>query len=71
MKGFFFGKNLSSLQRSILSSVPVLARQVTQKRDKRTFPRALQNHIDFTRSDHRGPYFFNHESLTLLTINKM
>ena len=30
-----------------------LARQVTQKRDKRTFPRALQNHIDFTRSDHR------------------
>ena len=48
---FFFGKNLSSLQRSILSWVPVLAQQVTQKRDKRTFPRALQNHIDFTRSD--------------------
>ena len=35
---FFFGKNLSSLQRSIPSWVPVLARQVTQKRDKRTFP---------------------------------
>ena len=50
---FFFGKNLSSLQRSILSWVPVLARQVTQKRGKRNFPRALQNHIDFTRSDHR------------------
>ena len=50
---FFFGKNLSSLQRSMLSWVPVLARQVTQKRDKRNFPRALQNHIDFTHSDHR------------------
>ena len=52
-KGFFFGENLSSPQRSILSWVPVLARQVTQKRDTRTFPRALQNHIDFTPSDHR------------------
>ena len=49
----FFGRNLPSLQRSILCWVPVLPRQVTQKRDKRTFPRALQNHVDFTRSDHR------------------
>ena len=35
------------------SWVPVHSRQVTQKRDKLNFPRALQNHIDFTRLDHR------------------
>ena len=69
---FFFGKNLSSLQRSILYWVPVLARQVTQKRDKRTFPWAFCKITLILLVQIIGdPYFFNHESLTLLNIYKI
>ena len=46
---FFFTKSLSSFD-PVLGSSP--SRQVSQNRDKRNFPRALQLHIDFTRLDH-------------------
>ena len=67
----FFGKNLSSLQRSILSWVPVLARQVKKKRDKRNFQELCKITSILLVQIIGDPHFFNHESLTLLTIYKI
>ena len=70
-RSFFFRKNLSSLQRSILSWVPVLARQVMQKRDKRNFQKLCKITSILLVQIIGDPYFFNHESLNLLTIYKI
>ena len=68
---FFFGKNLSSLQRSILSWVQSLPDRSRKSVTNEIFEELCKITSILLVQIIGDPYFFNHESLTLLTIYKI